>query len=35
MKGVDAVIYAVGGTVSAKLRHNLNQLTDGNKYKSV
>jgi hypothetical protein len=26
VKGVEAVIYGVGGTVTAKLRHNLNQL---------
>jgi hypothetical protein len=35
VKGVEAVIYAVGGTVSAKLSHNLNQLRDGHKNKSV
>ena len=35
MKSVEAVIFAVGGTVSAKLRYNMNQLSVQTKYKSA
>ena len=35
VKGVEAVIYAVGGTVSAKLRYNMNQLNVQERYKSA
>ena len=35
VKGVEAVIYAVGGTVSAKLRYNMNQLNVQETYKSA
>ena len=35
VKLVEAVIFAVGGTVSAKLRYNINQLIVQKKYKST
>ena len=36
VKSVEAVIFAVGGTVSAKLRYNMNQLMSvQTKYKSA
>ena len=35
VKSVEAVIFAVGGTVSAKLRYNMNQLSVQTKYKSA
>ena len=35
VKGVEVVIYAVGGTVSAKLRYNMIQISVQTKYKSA
>ena len=35
VKLVEAVIFAVGGTVSAKLSNNMNQLSVQKKYKST
>ena len=35
VKLVEAVIFAVGGTVSAKLRYNMNQLNVQERYKSA
>ena len=35
VKGVEVVIYAVGETVSAKLRYNMIQISVQTKYKSA
>ena len=35
VKGVEVVICAVGGTVSVKLRYNMNQISVETKYKSA